>query len=203
MKINNKSIFQYKKVYLYIAIFFIALQVLVFARNYYSDYMYFFWMCDFIPAIYALAFLTKNTQLIKGVINISFLPQAVYVSNFIYKTVLDLMGYATLNYTLFYTISTIVMHLATIYVLILTFNLKTKKESLYYSFVFLVLIYVIMLFFTPIELNINYVFTLDKLGFDGYSFLWIPIVFFFIVIPTYYMQRRLYRESKELIKTKV
>jgi len=202
MKTKIRPLFRLNdKTHIYIALFFIGLQILVMLRNYYSDYMYFFWLCDFIPTVYAFSFVVKDVQLIKGLINISFIPQAVNVTTFISKTLINLIQNIPLEFTTFYTISTIIMHLTTTYVLFLTFHLETKKESLYYSITSLTIIYAVMFLFTPIERNINYIFTLDRLGFNGFSFFWIPICFIIMVLPTYFLQKRLYKESKEFIKT--
>jgi hypothetical protein len=171
-----------------LAFIFLFLQAIVIVRNIFFDYSYFFWLCDFAPILYFFSFLFKKTQFVKGIINLAFFPQIVFLISFIFEiTGGFILG--SLNYSYYYISVTILFHLASIIAISSTYQLETKKESLIYSTIILIPMFFITYFFTSIEANINYVYFLAKIGYESLVILWIPLTFLIVVIPTYYFQK--------------
>ena len=184
--------FSYKK----IALFFLFLQLVVLIRNIYSDYMHFFWLCDFAPIIFFIGFLLKKDQLVKGLINFALFPQFIFLIGFISKTVLYLKGYSVFDYSYFYIVITILFHFSSIIAVCLTYKFRITRVSLIYSFILLVLTFFVTIGFTPEQSNINYVFEFYFLAYPILPFLWIPLTFLIVVIPTYYIQKIIYKKFK-------
>ena len=184
--------------YILAGVLFVFLQVVAIARNLYSDFIYFFWFCDFVPIILAVAFFFKKYHIVKGIVNIGLFPQLIYMSGFIVRiffgiSFLDeteiLLTYDTLMIFL-----SILFHLATVIAFAWTYKIKPTKETLAYSLLGLVLIYLVMLFFTTPADDINYVFSLSNFfGVDAFSVFWIPITFLLVVLPTQGFQYLIYR----------
>jgi len=63
--------------YFWGGVFFVLLQIVAIFRNLYFDYVYFFWFCDFVPFVLAIAFFLKKDEVIKGIINIGLFPQLI------------------------------------------------------------------------------------------------------------------------------
>jgi hypothetical protein len=182
--------------HIWVAFLFLFLQILVGVRNVYSDYMLFFWFCDFAPAVFFIAFLMKRYQLVKGMINIIFFPQVVFLMIFLTRTVLHYTGMVTFGYDLFFVTVTIMFHLASIIAMIFTYKITTNENSLAYSLLLLSGTFLVGLAFTPAEGNINFIYTLgNAFGIPELDILWIPITFFIVVLPTYYLQKVLYKRK--------
>lgn len=199
-----------KKTYILIGLFFIFLQIVAISRNMFLDFVYFFWFCDFVPIILAVAFFLRNDQLIKGVVCIGLFPQILYIFSFIIRLffgVSFLEGIDSLfGYNVFIIASSVVLHSATVIAFFFTYKIKPNKFSLAYSFGILVSIYLIMISFTVPSDSINYVFILSNyFGIDALSLLWAPLTFLGVVLPTYLFQYFAYEyfrrgEMKEIFK---
>ncbi len=184
--------------YVLAGVFFIFLQIIVIIRNLYFDFAYFFWFCDFVPIILALAFFLKKDYVIKGIVNIGLFPQIVYIFGFIIKIFLGISFLSEvellLTYNIFIIFSSVFVHLATIIAFGFTYKVRPTKETLVYSLLGLVLIYLVMIFFTAPVDDINYVFLLSNFfGVDVFSVFWIPITFLLVVLPTQGFQYLIYR----------
>ena len=189
-----------RKRYISFGILFLGLQVLAIVRNLSSDYFSFFWYCDFTPVLFALFFFIRNNQAIKGLLNIGLLAQLGFVILFLIKLFfgVSLFGFDTdfpLNF--YYITITIVLHLSTLFVFILTYKIKPEKTSLIYSFVFLSLIYLTVIVFTSpsyvSSTNYNYIYHADIFpNVPHYTQLWTVLAFTLVVLPTYFFQIYVY-----------
>ena len=182
----------------FVGVFFVLLQIIVIIRNLYFDFVYFFWFCDFVPIILALAFFLKKYSIVKGAVNIGLFPQVIYIFGFVMKVFfgISFLGEVDvlLNYNMFIIFSSVFVHLATVIAFGFTYKIKPTKETLAYSLLGLVLIYLVMVFFTSPADEINYVFSLSNLlGIEALSVIWIPVTFLFVVLPTHGFQYLIYR----------
>lgn len=185
--------------YLIFGIIFLILGILVAIRNCTSKrYHDFFWFCDLLPFLLAFAFFIQNEQLIKALINIGFISQSISLFNLSAAIFfgIDIMGFADiLNYNKFYITISYLLHLLPLNLaLFFTYDIPPKIISLVYSFVIMLILFFLTIFFTKSKDNINYVDNIDFLGFSipYYKFLCIPIFFIFIILPTYGIQYLLY-----------
>ena len=189
--------FSYKK----LALFFLFLQLVIVIRNIYSSYSYFFWVCDFAPFIFFIGFLFKKEQLVKGLISIALIPQFIFLVGFISKTILYLFGYGIFDYSYFYIIITIFFHFASLFAISLSYGINIKRESLFYSFFLLIVIFFVTISFTSEQENINYIFEFYFLNYPILPFLWVPLNFLIVVVPSYCLQKIIYRNSDKIIKS--
>ena len=116
MEINNK--------YRIIGVFFLLIQAVAIMRNIMSDYYNFFWFCDFVSLPLAIGFFFRKDDFIKAIINIGLLAQIIYLLFYIYKLFSGVSLLETIPDTItwFYTISSIFIHLSTIFALIFTYK---------------------------------------------------------------------------------
>jgi hypothetical protein len=194
-----------EKKYKYLAIYFIILQILIIYRNYIlDDLILIFYFCNHIAILLAFGFFTKNFQLIKGLINIGLIPQLIYAIEFfseiIFKTNLisstgDLHTYSTITF-----IITLFIHFTTLFIAFyFVKNIKITKQSLIYSFSYILILYFTTILFTPIEYDLNCVYNaceISFLQFNNFIYLWIPITILFTIIPTYYIQKIIFNKEK-------
>lgn len=196
----------------YFALFFLFLQVLAILRNLFYGYNYFFWFCDFAPGLFAIAFLIGNKDIIKGIINFGLIPQIVFLSDFIYATNKGTSLFGTrvdlLQFTSFSVLSTILVHLTTIFALILTLRIKPNKKAIIFSLILMFAVYFIALIFTPSSGDINYVYSTGNL-LNSFSFtvpnivwIWPFFVFLFVILPTQAIQHALYRLFEKKVVNK-
>ncbi len=192
--------------YFWGGILFLLLQVVAITRNVFSSYLYFFWFCDFVPLVYAIVFFLKKDQAIKGMVNIGLFPQVIYLFSFVIKIA---FGVSIVNEmdvlfarSAFLIFATVLFHSATIFAFFFTYKRAPNMKTLYYSFFWLVAIFVVTSLFTKPEDSINYVFIVSNfLGIDNLSFLWIPLTFLLVILPTqglqYLVSRYFKRESRK------
>jgi len=77
---ENKNPYSEKWYFLW-GLFYLGLGIFVLWRNYYfsvSDYSI-FWLCDFAPFFFALGFLLRSNGIVKGMLNIGFFPQILFL----------------------------------------------------------------------------------------------------------------------------
>jgi hypothetical protein len=182
----------------------VILEIIVVIKNVsVNDFSLFFWFCDFAPAFFALAFFMKNNQMIKGLINIGFITQvaALIGGSIFLLTGLDLFGFGNIlnNMKIFQVGVFLFVHAySTSLALFSTYKTEIKPLSLIYSLAFLSFMFISSTLFTPFASNINYVFYLPTLSnfIPFYSYLWIILTFCLIVLPTYLLQRWLYKINR-------
>jgi hypothetical protein len=196
----------YKK-YFYYGIFFLFIEVLVIIRNLAEGFNYFFWFCDFVPVLLALAFFLKDNDFVKGIINIGLIMQIGFMFDFMH---ILLFGYSffsvnkeilSLSYSLIAL--TFFIHFSTIFAFLWTYKEKPSKKTLFYSFFILILIYISTLLFTLPADNVNFVFSEVSLfsyftiNIPHYTLWWILIAFILLVIPAQFIQYLAYRYYKK------
>lgn len=179
---------------------FAGLEILAVIRNVSTHYFSFYWFCDFAPALYALCFLSRRAQAVKGLIYIGLLGQLGYIVVVVARLLLGktLFGF-TIDFPLTpaYLTPTIIVHMATLFALMATYKVRPKKSSLVYSLFFLTMIYATVLLFAPrgpeITENFNFIFHTSLFGGSPlYTKLWIPLAFVVVVLPTYGLDRLIF-----------
>ncbi len=179
--------------YFLAGVFFVLLQIVAVVRNVLIDYIYFFWLCDFVIVLYALGFFLDDEQFIKGVINLGLIPQTIYFVSVLILVFSGISFFEGVEFLLrvppFIILLTLFFHASTFFAFFFTYKIKPSKISLYYSFGITILIYFfVSLFSNPID-NPNYVFLFSNFfETDNLSILWVPIAFLLIVLPTQLFQ---------------
>ena len=177
---------------------FLIIQILAILRNYYSDYFYFFWFCDFIPAVFAVLFFLKKENWIKGIINIGLIVQWIYLGIFFYRLYDHNLFFSFLpisSVILFYDVTSIIIHLSTTIALIALIKIKPTLKTLLYSGICAILLFLMTLLFTSPDDGINYVYTAKNIvnfTIPYYTELWLFMLFLLVIIPTQGIQYLLY-----------
>ncbi len=191
--------------YLYAALFFLLMALIIVVRDlvFYDAYNI-IWFCDLVLFLFAVAFFMRNIQMVKGLINIGLIAQFIFISEIVmyvfFGVSLSSMPSTLLRTNPINIVLSIMIHLSsTNLALLLTYQRKTRRVSLLYSFLALLLLFVLSLAFTPATDNINYVFSsafLFGLAIPFYTILWPLLAFAIVVMPTYWFQKKLYLISK-------
>ncbi len=191
------------KKYLCLGCIFLLVQFIAIIRNYASSYPHFYWFCDFVPIIFAVSFFLKNEHIAKAAINIGLVPQWLFIVGIFYKLVFDISVLGAFTDSLpmetFYLSTGVLVHLSTSVALYLVHAEKPSKKTLYYSLSLLAIIYIGTLAFTPSDGYVNYVYSLGNLlpvTIPYYTYLWIPLAFVVVVLPTHGLQYLFYRLHK-------
>ena len=190
--------------YFILGILFLCLQILVVVRNVLSGYLSFFWYCDFTPIIFSILFFARKDQMIKGLLNIGLFAQLGYAIILIYKmmTGVALLGFVFDFTGPFYMVSSLIIHLSTLVVFLTNYRVEPKKISLFYSLVFLSVIYFVVLMFTSpnnaISGDYNFIYYSGLLSphIKYYTSMWILLGFTVVTLPTYFFQVLIYRIFK-------
>src|SRR3989344_8972932 len=186
--------------YFLLGFFFLFIQLIAVIRNVFSDYYVFFWFCDFVSLPLAIGFFFQKEGFIKSMINIGLIAQWVYVAAYSYTIISGNPSLGTIpdDPTIFYTSSSIFIHLSTTFALIFTYKFKPTIRTLFLSLMFLFGMYIIALFFTTPAQGINFVLsakTLIPLAIPHYTELWVLLTFLIVVLPTQYLQYLIYKHS--------
>ena len=179
--------------YFLAGVLFVLLQVVTVVRNVLIDYIYFFWLCDFVLVLYALGFFLKNDQFVKGIVNLGLIPQIIYFVNVLILIFFGVSFFEGIDFLLgvppFIILLTLLFHSSTFFAFFFTYKIKPSKISIYYSLVGVILVYLLVFLFSNPMDNPNYVFLFsDLFGAEKFSIFWIPVVFLFIVLPTQLFQ---------------
>lgn len=190
---KNKNPYS-KKWYLFCGLFYLLLGIFVLGRNTFysiSDYSV-FWFSNLAPFLLAIGFLIRSNDLIKGVLNITFFPHILFLYGafVMFFGGIDVfgVGLSLEHLSIWFIATSIFSHVSLIVAYFLNYEVRPTYKSLIYSFVFLVVMFFIATSHTPIEENVNYVFMFEKLGMNGFAFLYIPTVFIIVVLPTFVFQ---------------
>ncbi len=189
-----------------VGVFFLILQLIISYATISSGNLYnFLWFCNHAPLLFGIAFLIKKHQLVKALISFGFLGQLIWVLDFLAKLVFDtyLIGVTQYVFQLqgFGLTATISAHvLSTFLALYMTYKDPVKSNSLQVSLAYLVIIFGLSYLIVPSHLNvncINYLCGFEELEIPFYTFL-LPIsAYIFMILPTYYFQKFLYKISKK------
>ncbi len=192
-----------------LALYFLIVQLLVFIRNHIlGEQILFFYYCDNIALFLAVSFYLKNIELIKALISCGLVLQVIYLLDLLSILVRDEELTGTTIYLFgqdpFLLIVTLIMHFGTAFVaLLFTYKEKNRPISLFYAFLYLCFLYFTTIWFTPPEYDMNCIYNacdVSAVYFNGFTKLWIPLTFIFLVIPAHLFQEVLYRISKVKIK---
>ncbi len=188
---------------LYLAFFFILLQIAVIYSNIVQGRLdLFLWACDNAPIIFAIGFFLNNIDLIKGVINVVLIGQFLWVLDFLVKLVTGgyLSGvtqYFFLNPLAESSITSLFLHVFSAFLaLIFVYKYKPTKKALYYSAVYILLLFALTFSFALRGENINCIERIcgfPQLTFPGYSYVSPILAFIFAVLPAHGIQYLLYR----------
>ena len=188
--------------YKVLGIYFLILQLFVFLRNHLlGEQILFFYYCDNIALFLAIGFLTRNIQLIKGLISSGLILQVVYLLDLLSIIFFDqeLTGTTIylFDYNTFLLIITLFMHFGTAFVaLLFTVQEETRWTALLYALAYLAFLYFTTIAFTPKELDMNCIFNACDVSwayFEGFTRWWIVTAFLCLVIPTHLLQMGLQR----------
>ncbi len=189
----------YKSKYFWAGVFFLIVQIIVVIRNYFSNYLYFFWFCDFAPLLLAIAFFLEKEHLAKAVINFGLIFQISFIIHYIHSIIAGTLGEELIFSPFFnfiYLFATILFHLSTTFALFLTYKIKPSMKTVNYSILVVVVIYLISLVFTPISSNINLVhvpWNIIPFIIPYYIYLWPTLAILFLVLPIQSFQYFLYK----------
>lgn len=207
MKKNpNKNLNKSNK-YLWIAIFFLFIQIIVIVRNSLESYYSYFWYCDFVAIIFAFAFFFKKLHLAKALINFGLVVQIIFLGGLFYKLFFkniflgDIFTFTTLN--LFLVLSTVLIHLSTTLGLIFSYQIKPEKKTVYYSLIFVLIVYFVTLIFTKSSGSVNFVYSIPMtfralfMWIPFYTELWVLVTFIVVILPTQALQYLLWKITRK------
>ena len=183
--------------YFWISMIFVFIQIVVIFRNYLTNFVYFFWFCDFVPILFALAFFFKKEQAVKAIINFGLFVQFGFLVGLIagqYSS--ELVFSPFLNFV--YMFASILLHFSVIFALILTYKIKPNLRTVYFSIMLIIAIYAVTLIFTSQADNVNKVNLpggIIAFNIPYFTFLWPIITFVLLVLPAQGLQYLLYRFS--------
>jgi len=196
---------EHKKTFWFLGIYFLIIEILFIFKlmiDGHRDFSGLVWICNISPAFFALAFFTKNKQFIKGIINLAFMPQILFVIVTIMYFSLGISIFAIdkcyINFlegfTAFY------MHLFSVSIaMFFTRKIAPLKKSIYYSMILFFFIFILTILFTSKETNANYIYsTTALLGFNipFINIIWPILIFLGFVLPAYYFQKYIYKKQK-------
>ena len=187
-----------KNKFIYVGFYFIILQFLIIYINILlDDFILIFFLCNHISLFLAYGFLTKNIQLIKGLISVGLIPQLIYIIEFFselfFNTNIISSTGNLFSYDLIEFIITLLIHFSTLTLAFyFTMKNKIKLSSLVYSIFYIIILFTTTILFTPKSYDLNCIFNscgISFLQFPQILYFWIPITIIFIIMPTYYIQK--------------
>ena len=192
----------------WVGVFFLVMQFFVIIANYpFDNVNVFFWFCNHVPLLFAIAFFLKDVQVIKGIINVGFLGQLVWTIDFIVRLIfginfLNITGYLFETDSIFQWILVVFIHVFSTFVAFyFTYDKKPYMKSLLVSILYLILLYFFTYGFTPEEENINWVYMIGfglEITHPLYVLFWPFITFIVVVLPTHFIQLYAYKLSKRV-----
>jgi hypothetical protein len=195
------------KTFLFVGIYFAMLGVLyLFQMIRTETYVGLFWSCNIAPPLFAIGFLTRNTGLIKGVINYIFIPNLVFMicTIIFFTTNISLVRIHTAFDTIPNGIMGVWIHLLSANVaLFYTRKIKPDKKSLIYSAVIFLVIYLLTFMLAPVNQNVNFLQSTEPiLGFNipFFTIIWPFCVMLFVILPTYFLQKFIAKKSSSIKK---
>ncbi len=182
----------------------ILVQAMIILRDVLSnEYYSIFWFCDFAPILLISAFLMRDRQFVKGIINLGLIVQLLFIIDFltfVFSGIQIPHITNTFNHPAAYSVAALIMHMTIPIIFVLGYREKPDRRSLFYSIGMIMFLFAITLLFTPPSMNANAVFSTDFLV--GFTLPYYPVfypiaAFFIIVVPTYYLQRKAYGLSRK------
>ena len=197
--LKNRNLLSRKDIsYYFIGVFFLMLQlVLVLINKNAQNYDIFYWFCNHVTLILGIAFIFRKIDIIKSMVNVGFLAQFFWTMDFFSKLVFDIYIFKFTDYVFEAMTGAIVaipilIHIfSTNIAFYFTYEHKTKSKVLLYSFIYLAILYLVTILFTPNSSNINcvsHICGFKEYTFIGYNYLWVFIVFLVVIVPTHLIQ---------------
>ena len=187
--------------------FFLILQIgLIYKYTFLLPFSNILWFCSHTPIIFAIAFFTKKTNIIKTLISVGLIPQIIWIIDYLGKLTLGIFIFGATDYMFIemppisYTISVFEHFLSTILALALTYKIKPQKKSLIYAFIYLLVILILSISLTTEDYNYNltrHILIGEEFTFPGYTYAWIFLAMAIVVIPTHYFQVLLYNLTRK------
>lgn len=192
----------------YFAFFgFVILELLIlFHLNRFDMQYNLLWFCNHAPLLFAIGFLFNNNDLIKGLINVGFFGQILWLIDFSSALLLDTFIFNITNYIFteeinIFTLIPILAHLTSTFVAIaLTFNKPVEYKSINYSGGYVILLFITSKLFTKETLNINCVYEVciyNSLTPPIYELWWFLFAIVIVILPTFYIQKLIYEKSSK------
>lgn len=152
------------------------------------------WFCELSPLLLIIGLLFRNTQFIKGVINIGLFTQTltlITLALVIFSNFKIVTFKRTKSKGFFYIAVSFLLHILSVNLaFIITIYDKATPLSLVYSIFILASLFIVTYIFTDHEKNINFIESLDFANFKPryYKYVWLILAFLLIVLPTYFFQ---------------
>jgi hypothetical protein len=201
------------KDYTFLAIVFLIFEVVALVRDYFSyrSMLHLLWFCNYAPLLLAVAFFFKRKDFIKAIINVGLVVQTVFLFIYVALMTTGRFEYRGLSLGMspsLFVITTIIIHIVILVALYVTYQEKPTRRSLYLSFAILLFMYFSVILFAPPENQINLVYSygnIIKIDIPFYTFLWPILAFILIVLPSYWIQNKLYerhvrKKGKTVVK---
>jgi len=191
--------------YYFMAGTFLFIQVVILIRDYMVGNLHhqIFWFCNFAPMLLAIGFFYKKKDFIKAVINVGLIGQIVALILFSYmvsKGVFALSDIPSKFVKFIYIATTIMVHLVVLWALIASYKIKPTRKALHYSFIIIIFMFVTAILFTSPYWQVNLVYPSGKffsLHIPFYMVLWPILVFVLLVLPSHWIQKKLYEKSRK------
>lgn len=147
------------------AIFFLSVQVIIMTEFIKSPGLWYdiFWYCDHVSLLYFFAFYFKRPQVVIGIMQVGLVVQVLWLFDFIGHllgiNILNAADYMFIGNFGYVKVVTLLVHIIIpISVLHWIGGIKPRVFSLVYSALYICLLFIITLNFSPPEKNINCVF---------------------------------------------
>ena len=166
-----------------------------------------FWYCNNISLFFAIAFYEDNMQLVKGLSYVGILPQLLWISDFISHLVgFDLANTANYIFVEGFTFSnnvSVILHMTVPIIAILyTFRIRPRPQSLFYSIVFIIGLYVMTLAGTAPADDVNCVFNAClQFSFHYNAIIW-PLEMIILALGGYALHEGLYLLFQKYVEWK-
>ncbi|MAF34906.1 hypothetical protein CMO91_03605 [Candidatus Woesearchaeota archaeon] len=183
--------------------FLIFVQALILVRNsVFNDWGAFYWFCDSAALVFAIAVYYKNTDAIKGVLNVGLVAQIIWLVDFASGLtghfVLGVTEYAFSYLNTPWILVPLLMHVATPAIMLWqTRKHKPNRKALAWSFGYLILLFVLALA-APVEENascVREICGLETIRLPAYTLLWPVYSFIIMVLPAHLLQWLAYLAS--------
>lgn len=188
--------------------YFLIIQVLIIIMNLqFTHQGVFFWFCNHVPFIFAIAFFFKEVQIVKALISVGFIAQILWIIDFLGKLLFDIFVFGFTAYVFdlsgLLLVTVILVHFfSTTVAIVFSATEDILPKSLWYSAAYIVVLYVSTIVFTASQYNVNCGYALcgfEELSIPYYTIIVPFVAFVVLVIPGYYLQKGLTQLYKHFL----
>lgn len=192
---------KHRYIYLFSILVILQLSLIFFQLSLGRDFTIFVWYCNHIILLTGIYFLLNRDDVIRGIIYIGIVPQLIWLFDVFYFIFFGIHPLNITNYVFEFTsiipsIMSIIIHILGI-LIPLYFALRKEPETyeLFYSFFYIVFLYIISLIFLPFSsFNLNCVdYNCLEFYIPFYSILWPILTFLLVALPTFLIIKLLFR----------